>query len=296
MMYKSDRRVLLLSNIVMILLCVITLFPLLLILSASFTDEQTALTQGFSLIPIKFATDAYEYIMQHVDLVGRAYLVTIEVTVIGTALNLVISMMYGYGLTCDIPMKKFFMVYVVITMLFNGGLVATYFVYVNYIHVKNTLWGLILPGGLTNAFTIILVRNYIQNSIPRSLVESATLDGAGHMRVFTSIVLPLSKPILATIGLQAAIGFWNNWTNSMYYIDNDRLLSIQALLNKINESATFLASSGNLSQMGVTNTERIPTTTVRMAIAMVGMIPLICVYPFFQQYFVKGITLGAVKE
>ena len=180
-------------------------------------------------------------------------------------------------------------------MLFNGGIVASYFVWTRYFHIKNTIWALILPGLLISSFNIILIKNYFQTCIHESLLESARIDGAGEFTIFGKIVLPLSKPIIATIGLMSALGYWNKWTNGLYFIDDRSLYTIQLVLNQINESASYLAS--NSSQMGsmINGTASIPTTTMRMAIAVIAILPILVIYPFFQKYFVKGITIGAVK-
>lgn len=176
-------------------------------------------------------------------------------------------------------------------MLFSGGLVPTYIVYSNYFHIKDTIFALIVPGMLMNAFNVILVRNFFTNSIPKELKESARLDGAGEMRVLFQIVLPLSTPIMATIGLMTALGYWNNWQNGLYYLTDTKLYTIQNILNDINTSVQFLATN---SVQGVRFGD-IPSTTVRMAIAVIGVLPMIIAYPFFQKYFVKGLTLGGVK-
>ena len=159
------------------------------------------------------------------------------------------------------------------------------------LHIKDTLLALIVPNLLMNGFNIILVKNYFENSIPDSLYESARIDGASEMFIFLRIALPLSKPIMATIGLLMGIAYWNDWQNGLYYLNDKTLFSIQNVLNQINQNVAFLASNN----VGV-NTSNMPTTTIRMAIAVIGILPIIIVYPFFQKYFVKGITMGAVKE
>ena len=181
-------------------------------------------------------------------------------------------------------------------MLFNGGLVATYYTYVNYFHVRNTIWALILPNLMMNAFNVILVRNYFVNSIPYSLIEAARLDGASEFGIFFKVVMPLSLPIIATIGLMTGLMYWNDWQNGMYYLTErggGHLYTIQIILNNINENINALLQ--NSSATGGMNI-KMPSTTVRMAIATVGILPILVIYPFFQKYFVKGITLGGVKE
>lgn len=184
----------------------------------------------------------------------------------------------------------------VFTMLFNGGLVATYYTYVNYIHIRDTIWAMVVPGLLMNAFNVILVRNYFKNSIPYSLIEAARLDGAGEFAIFSKIVMPLSVPIIATIGLMTGLAYWNDWQNGLYYLSarkGSQYYTIQVVLNNINENINALRQSAEIT--GVSNVQ-VPSTTARMAIATIGILPILIVYPFFQRYFVKGITLGGVKE
>lgn len=294
-LYKSDYIMQGISHLVLGIMTLLALLPFILLIIASFTDEDTAIKNGFSFFPEKWGLSAYKYLVGEWSQIGHAYMMTIVVTVIGTVLCLILTTLLAYGLTRDIVGKAVLNFFVVFTMLFNGGIVASYYVWTRYFHIKNTIWALILPGLLISAFNIILIKNYFQTSVPESLLESARIDGAGEFTIFGKIVLPLSKPIIATIGLMSALGYWNNWTNGLYYIDDSSLYTIQLVLNRINESASFLAS--NSSQMGdmLNGTASIPTTTMRMAIAVIAILPILVVYPFFQKYFVKGITIGAVK-
>lgn len=294
-LYKSDYIMQGISHLILGIMTLLALLPFVLLIIASFTDEEIAIKNGFSFFPEKWGLSAYKYLIGEWSQIGHAYMMTIVVTVIGTVLCLILTTLLAYGLTRDIVGKAVLNFFVVFTMLFNGGIVASYYIWTRYFHIKNTIWALILPGLLISAFNIILIKNYFQTSVPESLLESARIDGAGEFTIFGKIVLPLSKPIIATIGLMSALGYWNNWTNGLYYIDDSSLYTIQLVLNRINESASFLAS--NSSQMGdmLNGTASIPTTTMRMAIAVIAILPILVVYPFFQKYFVKGITIGAVK-
>lgn len=280
---------------VLTLLTFLTVIPFILLVIASFTDEDVAVRYGFSFFPVKWSISAYKYLAGEWGQIGHAYMMTILVTALGTALCLIITTLLAYGLTRDIIGKRFLNFYVVFTMLFNGGLVASYYVWTRIFFIKNTIWALILPGMLISAFNVILIKNYFKNSIPEALMESAKIDGAGELKIFLNIVVPLSKPIIATIGLMSAINYWNNWTNGLYYVDDKSLYTIQLVLNQINQSAAFLASNSTQMSNMMNGAASIPTTTMRMAIAVVAILPIIIVYPFFQKYFVKGITLGAVK-
>ena len=284
------------AHAVMITGSVLAVFPFVLLVIASFTDNQTALMNGYSFFPEKWSLEAYSYIAREWMTVGRAYLMTIAVTVIGTVLSLVITSTFAFAVSNDkLPGHKILMFMSIFTMLFNGGIVASYYIYSNIFHIKNTIWALIVPSLLMSPFNVVLVKNYYQNSISSSILEAAQIDGAGVFQVFRKIVLPLSVPILATIGLMTAIAYWNDWTNGLYFLtekDGANLYTIQLVLNKINENVNFLANNSELSVRAAS----MPSTTIRMAIAVVGVLPIMSAYPFFQKYFVKGITLGGVKE
>ena len=294
-MYKSDKQMQAIAHVVLGLMTLSSLLPFVLLVISSFTEENYATRYGFSFFPKAWSLGAYQYLMNEWNQIGHAYLITFIVTVLGTLIGMVCSTMLAYGLTRDIVGKAFLNFYVVFTMLFSGGIVASYYVWSNLFHIKNTIWALVLPGLLINAFNIILEKNYFNNNIPESLIESAKIDGAGDIKTFVSIVLPLSKPILATIGLMSAICYWNDWTNGLYYVDQAALYSLQQVLNNINENASFLASNSTQMSSMLHGTASIPTTTMRMAIAVIGILPMVIAYPFFQKYFVKGITIGAVK-
>ena len=293
MIGKSERRMARLAHVVLIVFSLMAVLPFILLISASLTEENAALKYGFGFIPKVFSLAAYKYISYQSKMIIRAYGITIFTTVIGTSVGLTMTSMLGYGLSKDIPGRRILNFFVVFTMLFNGGLVPTYLVYTKYLHLGNTIWALIIPSLLMNAFHVMLVRNYCSTSIPESLIESAKLDGASEMMIFRAIVLPLSKPIMATIGLMLALSYWNNWTNGLYYLDDTSLYSIQNVLNAINNNIIAINS---VSNMGLAiNKSEVPALTARMAIAVIGIVPMLCIYPFFQKYFVKGITIGAVK-
>lgn len=280
------------AHAVLILLTLAAIVPFVLLIIASFTDNNVAITEGFSFFPSKRSTDAYQYIVNEKDTMLRAYGITIVVTLIGTTLGLLISVMLAYSLAnSDLPGRNFMTFFVTLTMLFNGGLVPTYLIYTNVFHIKDTLAALIVPNLLMNGFNVILIRNYFATGVPTVLYEAARIDGASEFYIFYRIALPLSKPILATVGLLMGIAYWNDWQNGLYYLNDTSLYSIQNILNRINENISFLASN---STSGVKISD-LPTSTIRMAIAVIGILPIVCIYPFFQEYFVRGIAVGAVK-
>ena len=295
MRLTGDRKVWnVAANIVMCVLCFLAIMPFILLIIASFTDEQTAILNGYSYLPEAWSLEAYKYIASQWKMLGRAYLMTIVVTAIGTSVGLIMTALLGYVLSQqNLPGRRALNFYVVFTMLFNGGLVPTYIMYVKTFGIKNTIWGLIVPNLLMSGFLVMLVRNYFENSIPKDLYESARIDGASEFQTFFRIALPLSTPILATVGLMMGIAYWNDWQNGLYYISDKgkHLYTIQNILNNINENISYLAQNATVG----TTIADLPTTTARMAIAVVGVLPILIIYPFFQKYFAKGITMGAVK-
>ena len=290
-MKKSSRSFRIIAVIILSLSCAMVIIPFYLLVLASFSEESYVALKGYSLLPRRemLSLEAYSYLLKKASFFGRGYLITSVVTLLGTVFSVIISMMFSYMLSKQgLPFRGVLTFLVVFTMLFNGGQVATYINYATVIHVKNTLFGYLLPGLLMNAFNIFLFRNYFTTSIPQELYEAAEIDGSSEFNKFFKIVIPLSKPIIATIGLMSAVSYWNDWQNGIYYIDNTKLYGIQNILNSINSNAKYLAQQGLAGAS-------IPTEGVRMAAAVLGILPILILYPFFQQYFVKGITAGALK-
>lgn len=280
-------------NFVLMILALTCILPFVLLVIASFTDESALIRNGYTFFPEKLSLTAYEYLFRQGEMILRAYGITILVTAVGTSLGLFMTAMLAYPLSRkDFSKRNLFSFIVFFTMLFNGGLVPSYLMWTTVFHVKNTIYALIFPNLLLGAFYVILMRNYIYTNVPPELIEAAKIDGAGEYRTFFQIVLPLSLPILATVGLMTGIGYWNDWTNGLYYLTDQRLFSIQNVLNRILTDIQFLNKGTINQQVGV----ELPSSSIRMAIAVVGMIPILVLYPFFQKYFVKGITLGAVKK
>jgi len=295
--YKMTQVI---ANTVCSLFTLGAILPFMLLIMASLTDNAWAVANGFSFFPKEFSLAAYEYIAVQWDVIGKAYLMTVVVTGIGTVLSLAISTLFAYGVSRDgVPGMKIINFLLIFTMLFNGGLVSTYYSYVNIFKIKNTIFALLFPNLLMNAFNVILLKNYFVNSIPESLLEAARIDGASEMRIFMKIVVPLSKPIVATVGLLTALAYWNDWQNGLYYLTDrggSHLYTIQNVMNNINENLQVLLQNASKAAAIGANAMQMPSTTIRMAIAVVGILPLLVLYPFFQKYFVKGITLGGVKE
>lgn len=282
-------------NLVFILLCISAVAPFLLLLSSSLTEEATLMREGYNFFPRVFSLQAYEYLASSAGKIVRGYGITVLVTVLGTLASCVMTIMFAYPLSRkELPFRYGFSFFVFFTMLFNGGLVPTYMMWTQTFHIKNTIWALIIPGLLMNGFYIIMMRSFFNANIPDEIVEAARIDGAGEYRILGQIVLPLSKPMLATMVLMIGLNYWNDWTNSLYYVTEEKLYSIQAILNTIISNIQFL-SSGQSTAASSLSTADMPSVGIRMAIAVVGIIPILCIYPFFQRYFVKGIVVGGVK-
>ncbi|MGO4495762.1 carbohydrate ABC transporter permease [Paenibacillus sp. 2RAB27] len=282
-------------NLFFLLLTCASLFPFVLLVMASISDEKAIVQHGYSLWPSKFSLDAYTFLLNDSSSMIRAYGITIFITVIGTFGGLLISSLLAYPLSReDMPLRKIMSFLVFFTMLFNGGLVSTYLIYTEVFHIKNTIWALILPGLLTNGFYIMLMRTFFSTSIPTPIIESAYMDGATEFKIFYRIILPLSLPIMATIGLMLMISYWNDWFNGLIFVTDSKLFSLQNMLNRMLTDIQFLQQT-SLGSNQSTATAKIPLATVRMAMAVIGIVPIICAYPFFQRYFVKGLTIGAVK-
>jgi putative aldouronate transport system permease protein len=280
---------------VLILMSCACILPFILLFISSISSEASLIQNGYSFFPHQLSPKAYAYLWTHLTELGRAYGITVFITIVGTAVSLAITSMLAYPISrSDLPMRNFWSFFVFFTLLFNGGIVPTYLIYTQVLDIKNTIWALLIPGLLMNGFNVLLVRTFFQTSIPPALVEAAKIDGAGEIITFYKVVLPLSLPIMATIGLFEGILYWNDWFNGLTYVTDPKYFSFQNILNRIIMDIQFLSSSTQTTN-AAEQVADLPSTSVRMAIAVVGVVPIVAAYPFFQKYFVKGITLGAVK-
>ena len=292
---KKQKIYQVIIHIVLILMALFMVMPFILLFLCSITDETTLVLNGYSFFPEKFSLSAYEYIIQSGSKIVRAYGMTFAITIVGTLVNTLISSLLAYGLSLsNLPGRKVLSFIVFFTMLFNGGLVPTYLMYTTYFHITDTFFALVVPTFLMSAMNVIMMRTFFQNSIPTALYEACQIDGGGHFLIYRTIVLPLGKPILVSMGLFAGLAYWNDWTNGLYYIsDRKELWGIQSLLNQMITNIQYLSS--NAQAAANVDMSKFPSTAVRMAIAFVGIIPILIVFPFLQKYFAKGIALGAVK-
>lgn len=283
------------ASIVLTVLVVITMLPLLLIVISSFTDETALIQNGYSFLPKKWSLDAYYYMIKQGSTIVRSYGVSIFVTVVGTVCSVILTTMLAYPMSRkSFKYHNVLSFFVFFTMLFNGGIVPSYIMWTRIFHIKDTIFALLIPNYLVTAFNVILVKNYYANNIPESLVEAAQIDGASEMTVFTKIMLPLAVPTVATISLFTGLCYWNDWTNGLYYVNDEKLYSIQMLLMKIMNNIQALRANSTASLLG-TGAVDLPGTSVRMAMAVIGILPILIVYPFVQKYLVKGVVVGAVK-
>lgn len=291
----ENKKAKLISTVILGVFVALALLPILLIVIASFTDENTLLRNGYSYLPRKVSLDAYVYMVKQGMVILRSYGVAFVVTLIGTVVSVLLTAMLAYPISRkSFKYRNVLAFFVFFTMLFNGGIVPAYIMWTRFFHIKNTLAALIIPNYLVSAFNVILVKNYYSNSIPESLVEAAKIDGASEYRIFFRIMLPLAVPAIMTIALFTGLCYWNDWTNGLYYITNEKLFSIQLLLMKIMNNIQALKTNSSASLIG-TGAVALPGTSIRMAMAVVGILPIIIIYPFMQKYLIRGVVVGAVK-
>jgi putative aldouronate transport system permease protein len=292
---QIDKKTDFVLNIIMILCTIACVLPLLIVFSASITDEKTVTMYGYSLIPRDFSLEAYKYIFKNIMVVVRAYGVTMFVTVVGSTVSLIITALYAYPISRkDFKYRKAFTFIVFLTMLFNGGLVPWYMVYVNVLHINDTIMALILPYLVTPLYVLIM-RTFFMTTIPDGIIEAAKIDGAGELQTFIKIVLPLSKPVLATIGLFNTLTYWNDWYAPLLFINNEKLFSLQYLMYRVDKAIMYLSNNAGSINNATQIMANLPSQTARMAMAVIAIGPIILAYPFFQKYFVEGLTIGSIK-
>ncbi|MEC0370255.1 carbohydrate ABC transporter permease [Paenibacillus chibensis] len=275
---------------------IVSLVPFILVFMVSISSEDSILQKGYSLFPSQISFAAYHFLFNDFSEIAKAYGVTIITTLVGTVISLLITALFAYPLSRpDLPFRRTISFYIFFTMLFGGGMVPWYITYVNMFDLKNTILAMIIPNLLLSAFNVLLMRSFFASTIPESVVESATIDGASELKIFFKIVVPLSLPIMATIGLFNTLSYWNDWYNCMLFIDKPELYNIQYLMTKTLTNIQYLLMKSNSSAQVGDLLAKMPRETVRMALAIVGIAPLLFAYPFFQKYYISGITSGAVK-
>lgn len=283
-------------TIILLFVTLLCALPVLLIFISAFTDEQVLATTGFTFFPSKMSMNGFNAVLRYGKQLFVSYGVTIFITVSGTLIGLLVMAMYAHCMTIrDFPLKKFLSVWAMIPMLFSGGQLSTYIIYTSVYHLRDNLILLILPM-CVSTMDIIILRTYIQTSIPMDLMDSARIDGAGEYRTFFQIVLPLMKPSLAAVGFMMATAYWNDWQNALLFITSDSKKPLQLLLINIQKSIETLLSVRNIPSSALSAMQgSIPQYSATMATVVVVIGPIIVVYPFFQKYFIKGLTIGSVK-
>ncbi len=282
-------------NVLFALLAAMAILPVIFVFMISISSEESIRLVGYSFAPRGFSASAYAFLWNERATILQALFISVSVTCLGTLLGLALTTTMGYVLSRPVfKMKNFYTWVVFIPMIFNGGMVASYVVNANVLGLKNTIWALILPLAVSS-FNIIICKTFFRSTIPDSIIESAKMDGASQLRIFGQIVLPISKPVLATIGLFLVFGYWNDWFQSSLYISDSKLVSLQALLNNMMKSLDYIANNPTAGVSLQQYRNQMPSESVRMAIAIVIVVPIACAYPFFQKYFISGLTIGAVK-
>ncbi len=284
-----------LFNIILIICALCTILPVIFIAIISVSSNTSLQQFGYRFIPKQFSFEAYRFLWNERSMILHAFWMSVLVTSVGILIGTILTTTMGYVLSRkQFRLKGFLSWLIFIPMIFNGGMVASYVVNVNILGLRDTAWVLILPLAVSS-FHVIICKTFFRMTVPESIIESAKIDGASQLSVFLRIVVPISKPLFATMGIFLAFGYWNDWFLASLYISNRDLVTLQALLNNILKNIDYMASNPNLGATLQQYRSMIPAESARMAIALVVVIPIACVYPFFQKYFIRGLTVGAVK-
>ena len=287
-----------LFNALFLILALCCFLPIVFIFIISLTENDVIMTKGYQIYVTAetFSAEAYEYLWGQRKTILQALWVSVYVTALGTVIGVCLNCLLGYVLSRkEHYLNNFLTIMIFIPMIFGGGLAASYVINTQVLHLGNTMWILILPLAVSS-WNVIISRTFFKSTIPDSIIESAKMDGATQLTIFTQIVLPISKPVLATIGLFLAFGYWNDWFQAQLYISTDNLRSLQSMLNQIQLNVDYLTKNPTAMLTSTSDLKKnMPQESVRMAIAFVVAVPIACVYPFFQKYFISGLTVGAVK-
>ena len=295
-MITSKKIYKIIPHVVLGIMSLFAILPIILLFMASVTDETTLMMNGYSFFPKKFSSASYEYIFKAGRTIIRAYGISVIITAIGTVLNILMTIFLAYPLSRpNLKGRNVIAFIVFFTMLFNGGLVPTYIVYSQIFHIRDTIFAMLIPSYLMSAFNVILMRNFFSSSIPGEILEAGKVDGANELQTLFRIVLPLAKPIIGTIALMSGLAYWNDWTNGLdYIVRRTDYYNIQNVLTNMLNNIQFLKTSSQMQGINV-DLGTIPSVGIRMAIAVMAIVPVLIVYPFIQKFFVKGIVIGGVK-
>lgn len=282
-------------NIIFTIFALISIVPVIFIFIISISSEDSLKTYGYRFIPKALSLDSYIFVLREVKMILRALGISVLVTVLGSAIGVMLTTLMGYVLSRkEYKMNGFFTMVVFIPMIFNGGMISSYVVNTQFMQLKDSIWALVLPL-CVSSFNVVVCKTFFKANIPDSVIESAQIDGASQFTIFGKIALPLSKPLMATIALFLTFGYWNDWFQSSLYITNTKLFSLQALLDHIQRNIEMMAKNPSLGVTMQQYVNAMPKEGARMAMAIIIIIPIACTYPFFQKYFISGLTVGAVK-
>lgn len=282
-------------NILFVILSLISIIPVVFIFIISISSEESIKTYGYRFLPKALSLDSYLFVFREGKMILRALGVSVLVTVVGTFIGVMLTTLMGYVISrSEYKMNKLYTMLVFVPMIFNGGMISSYVVNTQFMHLKDTIWALVLPL-CVSSFNVVICKTFFKTNIPDSVIESAQMDGASQFTIFGRIALPLSKPLLATIALFLTFGYWNDWFQSSLYITNTKLFSLQALLDHVQRNIEMMASNPSLGVTMQQYMNAMPKEGARMAMAIIIIIPIACTYPFFQKYFISGLTVGAVK-
>jgi putative aldouronate transport system permease protein len=284
--------------VALILGAVIVIVPLVLIVIISFSSQLSIANHGYTFFPSEWTLEAYIYLAKTGDALFDSYIITIFYTVAGTLISLSVMTLYAYVLAQRTFVFRRLLTWLLFfTMLFGGGLVPSYILNARYLHINDTVWIFLLPS-LMSGFNVIILRTFIKTTIPEAFIESARIDGAGHFTIFFRIVLPLFKAGIATVGLFNVVNRWNDWFTGMLYINKPKLVPLQTMLIKLQNSIDFIKQNAAVASTpdGMAMLRNLPSENMRMACTLIVILPILFAYPFFQRYFVSGLTVGGIKE
>ncbi|AZK43899.1 carbohydrate ABC transporter permease [Erysipelothrix piscisicarius] len=288
---KNTDRV---FNVIIGLFALSCIFPFIFVIVVSFTTETALMVNGYSLFPKEVSLDGYKFLYDFKGQLLNSFGITVFITVVGTLINTTFTSTYAYAISRpNFKYRRFFTKFALLTMLFSAGMIPNYIVMTKLLGLKDTVWALILPMALS-PFNIIVMKTFFKRTVPDAIIESARIDGASEFRIFIQIVLPLAVPGIATISLFAALAFWNDWFNALLYINSKSLYPLQYLLMKIQSNLDYISQNVGLS--GINSGIGLPKESARMAMVVLSTLPIAVSYPFFQKYFVSGLTIGGVKE
>lgn len=296
MIHQFGRKANVVSNLLLGVLAISCIFPLFFVIIISLTSEQSILMNGYSLWAKDWSLQGYHYLATMKGQLLQSLFITFIVTIFGTVVNVFFTSTYAYAISRpNFQYRRFFTIFALLSMLFSPGLVPSYIVVSTMLHLKDTIWALILPLALS-PFNIILMRTFFKRTVSESIIESARIDGASELRIFLQIVLPLALPGIATISLFAALRYWNDWFHALLYVQSDYLMPLQYLLMKIQSNIDYMSQNATIGANLAESMGAMPKEATRMAMVVISTVPIACIYPFFQKYFVKGLTIGGVKE